>query len=327
MDEQIIKYYKGELTTEERLDLLHKAQLDKSLKTAFIRHQHLRALLGLAPRANDLQRARSSYNQFILDNKKMTLRQFALKTLRYAAVILCLIVGTWMAAGVYFSQKKDLTAQTLLNTLCVPAGQRISLTLQDGTVVWLNAQTTLTYPTTFTENERRVAVEGEAFFEVAKDAKKPFIVTSGGIDMKVLGTMFNVYNYPHEKISRVSLVEGSLQVSMPGNSAKRLILKPNEEVTILDGHMDVAPIPNPDYFLWKDGIYVFEEETLENIMKSLELYYDVTIVVKDPAMLKWKYSVKFRQRDGLREILRLMQRVHKFAMTIDEEKNQIAISK
>ncbi|MDR0835946.1 MAG: FecR domain-containing protein [Tannerella sp.] len=327
MDEEIRKYYEGELTTGERLDLLRKAQSDKSLKTAFIRHQHLRALLGLAPRPDDLPRARSSYNQFMLDNKKTVLRQFALKTLRYAAVIVCLIVGTWMAADTYFLQKKDVSALSLLNTLHVPAGQRVSLTLQDGTVVWLNAQTTLTYPTSFSGNERRVAIEGEAFFEVAKDAKKPFIVTSGEMDMKVLGTIFNVYNYPHEKMSRISLVEGSLQVSMSGNDSESLILKPNEEVTVRDGRMDVAPIPNPDYFLWKDGIYVFEDETLENIMKSLELYYDVMIEVKDPAMLKWKYTVKFRQRDGLREILRLMQRVHKFAMTMDEERNRVTIGR
>jgi ferric-dicitrate binding protein FerR (iron transport regulator) len=287
----------------------------------------LRALLSLASLPDDLQRARSSYKQFMFEHKKMVVRLFALKALRYAALIACIVVGTWTAAGIYFSKGKDVTAQTLLNTLYVPAGQRVSLTLQDGTVVWLNAQTTLTYPTVFSENERRVAIEGEAFFDVAKDAKKPFVVTSGGIDMKVLGTVFNVYNYPHEKESRVSLMEGSLQVSMLGNTAKGFILKPNEEVVIRNGKMDLVPISNQDYFLWKDGIYSFEGETLENIMKTLELYYDVKIEIKDPAMLKWRYTVKFRQRDGFQEILRLMQRVHQFRIAMDEQNNRVTISK
>jgi ferric-dicitrate binding protein FerR (iron transport regulator) len=326
MDEQIQKYYDGKLTTEERLSLLRKAQSDETLKAAFIRHQQLRALLGFAPQPDDLQQAHIGYNKLTHDNKKRCLRKLIFKTLRYAAAIACLIVGTWMFADAYFSKEKHVTAHT--NTLYVPAGQRVSLTLQDGTLVWLNAQSTLTYPTSFSEKERRVVIEGEAFFEVAKDARKPFIVTSGGIDMKVLGTTFNVYNYPHEKISRVSLMEGSLQVSMRGrNASKSIILKPNEEVTIRNDCMKISTISNRDYFLWKDGIYSFESETLENIMKSLELYYDIAIEIKDPTMLQWRYTVKFRQRDGLPEILRLMQRIHKFGMVMDEENNQITINK
>ncbi|MDR1336200.1 MAG: FecR domain-containing protein, partial [Tannerella sp.] len=312
MEELIEKFYRRELTAEERLQVLRKAQSDESWKAEMIRQQQLRALLGLASHAGDGQRARAGYRRFMLERRRILRRGRLLQILPYAAAVACLALAAWSLAGrYYFPEKSGMTARaSLSNTLHVPAGQRVSLTLQDGTVVWLNAQTSLTYPVVFSEKERRVSLEGEAWFEVAKDTEKPFVVTSGGVEVRVQGTKFNLYSYPQESYSRVSLVEGSVQVSLPGNASRRLALRPGEEVVVQGNRMKVAPISNMDYFLWTEGIYSFEGETLEKILKTLELYYDIAIEVKDPAMLQWKYTVKFRQRDGIREILRLMQRVH-----------------
>jgi ferric-dicitrate binding protein FerR (iron transport regulator) len=212
-------------------------------------------------------------------------------------------------------------------SLFVPAGQRVSLTLSDGTVVWLNAQSRLIYPAVFMGEERRVRLEGEAYFEVAHNRDKPFIVATGKIDIKVLGTSFNVQNYERDNFSRVSLLEGSLQVYDPLAGSGGIILQPNEEVTIRDGQMNVEQMPDTDYFLWKDGIYSFNSEELGSILKKLELYYDVEIVVKNPSMLKWRYTVKFRHRDGIDEILRLLQRIHPFRMQKEEENNRIILDK
>lgn len=323
MYEQIIKYYSGELSTEERLDLLRKTHSDKALKEEFIRMQQLQAVLGLAPQENDQQEASAFYAQFLSEHKRTKILQLVRKTLRYAAAILLLIGATWMAADFYFT--KDKPTEETFNTLYVPAGQRLSLTLQDGTLVWLNAQTTITYPTIFSSKERHVSIEGEAYFEVSKDAKKPFIVSVGNVDAKVLGTSFNVFNYPEEKYSRISLIEGSLNVYNPESESNGIILHPNEEITISNSRSAVSKIADYKYFLWKDGLYSFENESFENIIRRLEIYYDISVDVKDPAMLQWKYTVKFRQRDGIYEILRLMQRIHPFSMKKDDENNRIII--
>jgi ferric-dicitrate binding protein FerR (iron transport regulator) len=101
-------------------------------------------------------------------------------------------------------------------------------------------------------------------------------------------------------------------------------LKKYEEVVVQDGRMSVFPA-TPTVALWKDGIYSFEDEPFGNILKKLELYYDVTIEVKEPAMLQWRYTVKFRQRDGIDEIFRLLQRIRPFRLMKDGENNRIII--
>jgi ferric-dicitrate binding protein FerR (iron transport regulator) len=179
----------------------------------------------------------------------------------------------------------------------------------------------------FTGEERRVKLEGEAYFEVAHNRDKPFIVATGGVEIQVLGTSFNVQNYEQDNFSRVSLLEGSLQVYDLLAGSAGIILRPNEEVTIRNGEMHVAQMPDTDYFLWTDGIYSFTSEELGSILKKLELYYDVEIIVKEPSMLKWQYTVKFRQRDGIGEILRLLQKIHPFHMQKDERNNRIILDK
>ncbi|MDR1602951.1 MAG: FecR domain-containing protein [Tannerella sp.] len=325
MEESVRKYFQGELSLGERLELLRRAEEDAALKATFIRHQHLLALLALAPVEGDAGKTRAGYDAFVGERRRKSVARRRSHTLRYAAAILCLTLGTWTAAYLYFSA--DNAADETVQTLHVPAGQRISLTLADGTVVWMNARTTLTYPTTFRRGERRVALEGEAWFDVARDTEKPFIVSSGNMEVKVLGTSFNMYSYPGEAFSRISLVEGSLQVSARGNDTSTAILQPNDEATVRGSNISVTEIPDHNYFLWIKGIYSFENETFENILKKLELYYDIRIDMKDAAMLQWRYTVKFRQRDGLREILRLMQQIHRFRMMIDEENNTITIIK
>ncbi|MDR1675277.1 MAG: FecR domain-containing protein [Tannerella sp.] len=329
MEELIEKYYRRELTAKERLQVLRKVQSDELWKAEMIRRQQLQALLELAPHAGDGQLARDGYRRFMLERRRIVRRGRLLQALPYAAAVACLVVAAWSFTGKYrFPEKNGITARaSLLNTLHVPAGQRVSLTLQDGTVVWLNAQTSLTYPVVFSEKERRVTLEGEAWFEVAKNTEKPFVVTMGEVEVKALGTAFNLHGYPQEPYKRISLVEGSVAVSLSGNAAQRRTLRPGEEAVVQGDRMKVASIPNMDYFLWTEGIYSFENETLEKILKALELYYDIAIEVKDPAMLQWKYTVKFRQRDGIREILRLMQRVHRFTMKIDDENNRITVSR
>jgi len=210
--------------------------------------------------------------------------------------------------------------------LVVPAGQRAQLTLHDGTSVWLNAHSTLTYPARFSGRSRRVTVSGEAYFKVAENLKNPFIVSTQNIEMKVLGTQFNVYSYPGTGCIRTDLVEGSLMVYSKESPQASVILKPNEQIVVKDGKMSLQ-IRNSDYFLWKEGIYAFENERLLDIIEKLQLYYDVKIIVKDPEIFNVRYTGKFRQRDGIDEILRIIQKIQKFNVQKDTENNIITITK
>lgn len=324
MDERIQKYFQKELSVGERLMLLRQIKADGELMKQFIEYKNMNALLVLADQTDRMNANRQGLQRFNNIIKTNKVRKFLLHVSRYAAVVVLFVIATYLFIDNHY--RSDNALCEINNTLFIPAGQRIKITLSDSTEVWLNSQTTFTYPAVFSGKERRVSVEGEAFFSVSKNPEKPFIVCSGGAEMKVLGTKFNVRSYAGEEM-RTSLLEGLLQVYLTDSQNNGVILKPHEEVTINGNTMKVDSIPNNDYFLWTDGIYSFDNEPLGNILKRMELYYDVKIIVNDPSISTWKYRGKFRQRDGIDEILQIIQRIHKFRIQKDEEKNTIIISK
>lgn len=323
MDERIQKYFQEELGATERLTLLRQIEADEALKKQFIEYKNMQALLALADPVDHRETSEESLHLFQQSIKRNTIRRTLVRMSRYAAVIALFMTVTYWVTKQHFSSESPVIAH---NTLYIPAGQRMKIKLQDGTTVWLNSKTTFTYPALFSGKERRVSVDGEAFFEVAKDTEKPFIVSAQGVEMKVLGTTFNVQGYAGEKEVRTSLIEGSLQVYLPESNPEGIILKPHEQVTVTGHSMKVNPITHGDYFLWTDGIYSFDNERLGSILNRLEHYYDVKIMVEDPSISEWRYRGKFRQRDGIDEILRMIQRIHKLKIRKDERNNTITLS-
>jgi ferric-dicitrate binding protein FerR (iron transport regulator) len=207
--------------------------------------------------------------------------------------------------------------------LHTPSGQRARITLPDGSTVWLNAGSTLYYPSVFAD-ERRVSLTGEAFFDVAHDASRPFVVATASLEITALGTQFNVYSYPDAEYVSASLVDGSVEVRSPG-SPDGMILRPNQQLVCANGRFRMEEL-DKDELLWKEGIYTFKGQNLENIIRKLELYYDVEIVVTNPQILRYRYTGKFRQRDGAMEILRIIRKIHRFKIHRDEEQNRITLS-
>ncbi|NDV80694.1 FecR family protein [Bacteroides sp. 51] len=323
MNERIQQYFQGTLNSTERLELLKEIEMDDSLKEQFIQFQNLYALMHISPQAENRLEGEKGYSRFINRRKKHLWSKRMKSVMKYAAVIALAIFSTYWITD-YLSVQEPLLAET--NTLYVPAGQRAQITLQDGTTVWLNAQSTMTYPSHFMGDERRVSISGEAYFNVARNERNPFIVSASDIEMKVLGTEFNVYCYPDAEVIQTSLISGSVKVSKLNQPHSGVILKPNEQITIKGNQMQVNTIKQQDAFLWKEGIYSFEDERLEQIMKKLELYYDVTIVIKNESLKNRKYTCKFRQRDSIDEILEIICRIHRFKVVRDREKNIITIS-
>jgi ferric-dicitrate binding protein FerR (iron transport regulator) len=157
--------------------------------------------------------------------------------------------------------------------------------LEDSTEVWLNAASRLTYPESFDGQERRVSLEGEAYFKVAKDATKPFIVLSGSQEVRVYGTEFNVCAYSDEKDIRTTLVEGSISLRPINGNHSELMLTPGKQA-IFDKSEETARVVSVDTEVitsWRTGVFVFEGQTMEQIIHALSRWYDFEYEFKDAA--------------------------------------------
>jgi transmembrane sensor len=170
--------------------------------------------------------------------------------------------------------------EILYNTLINPRGSKVvAVSLSDGTKVWLNAESTLHYPTAFAGNERKVEISGEAYFEVAHNAQKPFYVTKGGMEIKVLGTHFNVNTYDDGSPASVTLLEGSVKVS---NDGKQSMLIPGQQARMNGANISIVDNVDMDQVLaWKNGKFQFGENTsIETIMNQVARWYNVQVEYK-----------------------------------------------
>ncbi len=206
---------------------------------------------------------------------------------------------------VRYSGKDTLTGQSAgvkYNTLIVPRGGEFSLELADGTRVWLNAESRLRYPVAFTGKERKVEMEGEVYFEVVKNNEKPFIVTVNGVDIRVLGTSFNVSAYQEEVVT--TLVEGKVQLK---KGDEQVILSPNQQAIWSDDKFKVKQVDARNYVLWKEGIFYFEDVDLERILDDMARWYNVNIFYMNPTLKKMKFSVEIKRYEDINEILRRIE--------------------
>ncbi|HVK50012.1 MAG TPA: FecR domain-containing protein, partial [Pseudobacter sp.] len=171
-------------------------------------------------------------------------------------------------------------SQLQYNTMSTPKGRQYQLTLPDGTKVWLNAASSVKYPTVFTGNERNVSISGEVYFEVAKKSSQPFrVAVDRKLTIDVLGTSFNVNAYPDETTLYTTLIDGAVRVtgSKAGNSQ---VLKPAQQAVLANGEsISVNNNVDTDKVLaWKNGVFNFEGASLADVMKQIERWYDIEVV-------------------------------------------------
>ena len=216
--------------------------------------------------------------------------------------------GTQISAsesGITYADGGESEA-VVYNKLDIPRGGEFCLTLSDGTRVWLNSETSIQYPVVFGTKERRVFIQGEAYFEVAKDAKKPFTVQFMSSSVTVLGTSFNIRAYPEEKQSQTTLAEGSVRIYSPGSS---MLLKPGEqaEVKALSGEMVKQEVEVKNFTSWKDGRFVFEQQPLEDIMRTLERWYDIRVIFKDEGAKRISLSGNMKRYGDFSQVMKMLQ--------------------
>jgi transmembrane sensor len=181
--------------------------------------------------------------------------------------------------GLAYSSSKG-NKEVFYNTLSIPAGGQYKLILPDGTAVWLNAASSITYPTVFTGNERRVTLSGEAYFEVVHDARTPFIVHTERQNITDIGTSFNVNTYPEEEDVATTLIRGAVKISgINYSDFEAKILKPGQQSRLLrDGKMDVVDRADTAAAIaWKEGLFDFDNTNLTLVLRQLGRWYDVKI--------------------------------------------------
>lgn len=195
---------------------------------------------------------------------------------------------------------------TTYNELIVPKGGEFTLTLSDGTKVWLNSQSKIRYPVIFNDITREVYLEGEAYFEVAKDSRHPFHVNArNGVNIEVLGTSFNVRSYTDENAIETVLEEGSVRMSQGKDS---VILSPGNKATYLPNEpIRLTTVNTELYTAWRHGQYIFMEESVENILKQLSRWYDIEVFYSNEAAKSVVFSGDVRKYDDINTLLEAME--------------------
>lgn len=207
--------------------------------------------------------------------------------------------------GISYQGESAGKEELAYNTLKVPRGGEFKVKLQDGTVVYVNSASRLRYPVKFTGEERRVYLSGEAYFEVEKNERMPFVVEMEEGEIKVLGTQFNARSYKEEKQQLTTLVSG--KVLLTSKQGKSVELTPGEqgvigEKGISKGKVDVYP-----YTAWKDGNFVFRKQRLEDIMNIVERWYDVKVVFVDDWCREVSFSGNVRRYDGFNKLVEMLE--------------------
>lgn len=204
------------------------------------------------------------------------------------------------------TSKQAADQPLVFNTVMVPTGGQYQLILADGSHVWLNSASSLKFPTAFTTNERRVELQGEGYFEIAKNASKPFIVAAGNAQVQVLGTHFNVMAYADEEAIKTTLLEGSVKLS---NHNHQTLIRPGQQAVLLPGtnaKFAVNTANIDEVIAWKEGRFRFDEMNIKPIMRQIARWYDVEISYEGD-MSNIALSGSVPRKENVNQLLRALE--------------------
>ena len=304
-EEKLIRYIKGEITSEfEIVEILDWIESSTENQKKYNQHKNLWVVTGLD------HPSEVSIPAFAFPKRILSQNTTFSSLLKYAAVfILAFVLGSLSLYFINRSERNELSSR--YNTIDVPYGQRSRVTLYDGTKVWLNSGTKLKYPVAFSRDTRDVFIEGEAYFEVAKDIEHPFVVSAGKLKIEVLGTHFNVCAYSDDNELYTTLEEGVVKAINTTNGTY-VKLYPGEQVILnreKNGFKRLS-VETELYTSWKENLLKFEDAPFDEVIKKMERWYDVKIKV-DPAInTKERYTMTIKT-ESLREMLQLVSKTTK----------------
>lgn len=226
-------------------------------------------------------------------------------------------VGTGLlqtdSARLEYTESIEKVETHLLST---PRGKTFEVVLEDGSKIWLNADSRLEYPSRFVGDKRVVKLYGEAYFQVAKNENQPFIVETDGLQTMVLGTEFNVRSYK-DSPSHVTLIEGSVKVSDIDNKYC-VMLKPSENVRLLDdGTFSLQKVDVDKYIYWRDGFFYFDNMSFADIMKDIGRWYNVNVIFENPKAMDYKLRYFCKRDEGIEIAIERLKCMKKARITLE----------
>ena len=314
-DELLIAYFKGEVSDKE-------AQRITEWIEAKIEHQRyyqqLCRLFEMSYWIEDIPE--QTEVAFPKKTKILPWKHYVISFMKVAAIF---VLGFALH---FFLNWQKTTHHELQHQIHVPTGQHVEIMLADGSKVWLNSGSTLTFPSKFNGKKRLVELDGEGFFEVKSDKEHPFIVSTSKYQVKAVGTSFNIYDYQDSPQFEAALLNGKVEVTTNAKKSSVVILTPNQRAALCQGVLEVKPIKNANNYLWRKGILYFNEPLLE-VFDKLQEYYDIEFQIRNTSLTrKSPYCTgKFRAKDGLEHIIRVLKETNHFDYQIDYESKKIII--
>ena len=318
-DELLFKYFSNEASAEEVAQIEQWLEEDPARQSEFDSAHYLFNAMIL--HSDELSKM-TTPGALEKTSRKSKVRRLVY---RYAAAAAAVVIAG--LSGVFVEREinyNKMTAQT--NVLEVPAGQRMSVTLSDGTQVQLNGNSRIEYSVIFSRKQRNVKLSGEAFFEVKHDERHPFIVETFASKVEVLGTRFNVYADEASEYFSTTLVDGKVKVTTNDETAEQVVLAPDEMVKFVNNHLVVTKVDAENLISWTEGYVNLADTDFESLMHRFENVYGVKIVIERETMPEIGYkSGKIRVSEGVNFALKLLQHECKFTYTENYETNTITI--
>ena len=304
MDYTIIqKYLQGKASNEEKEQLFNWLEDSTSNKDEYI---EIKKIWALTSRVENVEGKTWSAI------KPSELKPAKTKTLQHwlaRAAVFLLLISCGAIGGRIISKIVETPVYSQMYSVISPAGQMTNIELPDGTLVMLNSGTKIQYSGDFTNGNRQVYLEGEAFFDVQKDVEHPFIVKSELLGVKVYGTSFNIQAYPEDRAFTATLIEGSIGIlNRSGEEVTKLV--PGEKAYFEESetNIDIRKVDTAMYTSWKEGLVTFRNERLEDIAKQIERWYNVEIVIQKEGLGDERYFgtiLKNKPIDQILEVLKL----------------------
>ncbi|MCS4224064.1 FecR family protein [Sphingobacterium sp. BIGb0165] len=204
----------------------------------------------------------------------------------------------------YQAKTENKNMESQLVTLATPKGGKYQINLEDGTKVWLNAESSLIFPEHFAADRRLVQVKGEAYFEVAESKYKPFIVEGNGFGVRVLGTKFNVSDRDNLHVAKVALLQGSVSLT---SKAGQTMLKPGERAKISASGVQIDQFDAESEIAWKNNYFIYKDENIKTIMADVAQWYDAEVIFEGKDWDDVNLKMKVSRRENIEEILSLLE--------------------
>lgn len=310
-DELLTSYFSGTLTGDDERELEEWKEASEENLMVFKNAEKVWQSLNILQemRGYNVSRALSNVHRKTQKSSDQIQKTFLFYWQRIAAILL---LPLFIGGTIYFTKAKQTSGNSVVwQTISTPPGVKSQIQLPDGTLVWLNSGTNLSFPSSFSDGTRNVKLLGEAFFEVAKDEKHPFTVDLGKINIEVVGTKFNAINYEQEGQTEVVLASGKVRLFERYENQRRLIseMEPGQQAIYLNAGNTIS-LKNVDtgkYTSWIEGKLIFRDDPMDEVVRKLDRWFNVQIEITDPNIGGYIYTATF-QNETIEQILSLIKR-------------------